>query len=164
MAYKSTAFAYARIAGMLAGVPRIPISTWLSNTLQERVPSTDPTTMDGGTDVAQIEQRMESAIADATVAAILTRTFPVTVVSKDGTTVVLSQGGQSIKEGARYAVVLMGKEMIDPQTQRSLGRTESPCCEVVIDRVAAAMAYGHLENVKASLDTVAPPPYKSEND
>lgn len=128
----------------------------LSNTLQERAPSTDPTTMDQGIDAAQIEQSMESAIADETVSAILSRTFPVTVLARDGASVVLSQGGQSVKEGARYAVVLMGKEMTDPQTQQSLGRMESPCCEVVIDKVAATMAYGHLENVKASLDQIEP--------
>jgi hypothetical protein len=128
----------------------------LSNTLHERAPSTDPTTMDQGIDAAQIEQSMESAIADETVSAILSRTFPVTVLARDGANVVLSQGGQSVKEGARYVVVLMGKEMTDPQTQQSLGRMESPCCEVVIDKVDATMAYGHLENVKASLDEIAP--------
>jgi hypothetical protein len=61
-------------------------------------------------------------------------TFPVAVVARDGMNVVLSQGGQSVKAGARYAVVSMGKEIIDPQTQQSLGRMESPCCEVFVVR------------------------------
>jgi hypothetical protein len=97
---------------------------------------------------------MESAIVGDTVAAILTRTFPVAVVARDGMNVVLSQGGQSVKAGARYAVVSMGKEIIDPQTQQSLGRMEAPCCDVVIDKVATTLSYGHLENTKMPLDLV----------
>jgi hypothetical protein len=128
----------------------------LSNTLQEQAPSTEPTTMDRGIDVNQTEESMKSAIVNETVAAILTRTFPVTVVAKDGVNVVLSQGGQSVKEGARYAVVSMGQELTDPQTQQSLGRMESPCCKVVVDRVATNVAYGHLENAKTPLESVVP--------
>jgi curli biogenesis system outer membrane secretion channel CsgG len=128
----------------------------LSNTLQERPSPTDPTTMDRGIDVVQTETGMESAIVGDTVAAILTRTFPVTVVAKDGTNVVLSQGGKSVTAGARYAVVSMGKEIIDPQTQQSLGRMESPCCDVIIDRVAATLSYGRLENPRIPVDSVQP--------
>jgi curli biogenesis system outer membrane secretion channel CsgG len=128
----------------------------LSNTLQERAPPTDATTMDRGIDVDQMEASMESAIVGDTVAAILTRTFPVTVVAKDGMNVVLSQGGQSVKAGARYAVVTMGKEIVDPQTQQSLGRMESPCCDVVIDKVTTTLSYGHLENTRMPLDSVQP--------
>jgi Curli production assembly/transport component CsgG len=128
----------------------------LSNTLQELAPPTDPTTMDRGIDVDQMEASMESAIVGDTVAAILTRTFPVTVVAKDGMNVVLSQGGQSVKAGARYAVVSMGKEIVDPQTQQSLGRMESPCCDVVIDKVAATLSYGHLEKTKMPVESMQP--------
>ena len=128
----------------------------LSNTLQERAPPTEPTTMDRGIDAVEIEAGMESAIVGDTVAAILTRTFPVTVVAKDGLNVVLSQGEESVKTGARYAVVSMGKELLDPQTHQSLGRMESPCCDVVIDKVAATLSYGHLENTKMPLDSVPP--------
>jgi curli biogenesis system outer membrane secretion channel CsgG len=127
----------------------------LSDTLQEQAPTTDPTTMDRGIDVSQSERSMESAIVNKTVAAILSRTFPVTVVAKDGANVVLSQGALSVKEGARYAVVMMGKELTDPQTHQSLGRLESPCCDVVLDKVTPT-TYGHLENPKISLETVVP--------
>jgi curli biogenesis system outer membrane secretion channel CsgG len=128
----------------------------LSNTLQERAPTTEPTTLDRGIDANQTESSMESALVNATVVAILARTFPVTVVAKDGVSVVLSQGGQAFREGGRYAVVAMRKDVIDPQTQQSLGALESPCCDVVIDRVAANLSYGHLENAKMPLESVAP--------
>lgn len=128
----------------------------LSTTLKELALTTDPTTMDRGINVEQTASSMESAIVSEAVAAILSRTFPVTVLAKNGTNVVLSQGGQSVKEGVRYAVASLGKEMFDPQTQQSLGRIETPCCDVVIDKVAATMSYGHLENVKMALDSVDP--------
>jgi curli biogenesis system outer membrane secretion channel CsgG len=128
----------------------------LSSTLQDRAPTTEATTLDRGIDANQTESRMESALVNATVAAILARTFPVTVVAKDGVSVVLSQGGPAFREGGRYAVVAIGKDVIDPQTRQSLGALESPCCEVVIDRVAANLSYGHLENAKRPLDSVAP--------
>jgi hypothetical protein len=78
------------------------------------------------------------------------------VIARDGESVVLSQGGQAVKEGTRYQVVAMGKEMKDPQTGQSLGRLESPCCELVIDRVTPNLSYGHLENVRSELDNLPP--------
>ena len=56
----------------------------------------------------------------------------------------------------RYKLVYMGKEMFDPQTNQSLGRIESDCCEVVIDRVIPNMAQGHLENMQMPLDGFQP--------
>lgn len=128
----------------------------LSDTLHEQVPATEPTTMDRGVDGAQLTNTMESEVVDRTVSAILSRTFPVVVVSKEGNDVILSQGGQAVKVGARYAIVAAGKELKDPQTGESLGRTETPCCDVVIDRVSSKLAYGHMENVKIALDSVDP--------
>ena len=51
---------------------------------------------------------------------------------------------------------MMGKELTDPQTHQSLGHLESPCCDVVVDRVTPTMSYGHLENPKTSVETVVP--------
>lgn len=88
------------------------------------------------------------------VASILTRTLPITVVSRHGNSVVLSQGGQSLKIGSKYAMVSMGKEIKDPQTGESLGRIESSCCEMIVDNVGSKLTYGHLENVKVSLENI----------
>jgi curli biogenesis system outer membrane secretion channel CsgG len=128
----------------------------LSDTLQDQVSPTAPTTMDRGIDGAQMIMSMESTVVEETVAAILARTFPIVVVAKDGMNVVLSQGGQAVKPGARYAVVSLGNELTDPQTHESLGRTESPCCEVVVDRVTTTLAYGHLDNAKVSMASANP--------
>ncbi|MEJ1959759.1 MAG: CsgG/HfaB family protein [Nitrosomonadales bacterium] len=126
----------------------------ISDTLKGNAPDVDPTTMSSGINANQVLLDMESEIVNEVVTSILARTFPITVVSLEGNTVVLSQGGESVKTGSRYAMVKLGKEMKDPQTGESLGRIESPCCEVVIDKTTPKLSYGHLENVKVSLDGI----------
>jgi pyruvate/2-oxoglutarate dehydrogenase complex dihydrolipoamide acyltransferase (E2) component len=76
---------------------------------------------------------------------IVTTLFPVSVVSVDGDQVVLSQGGDTVQVGQRWQAVRLGEELKDPQTGRSLGRSEHPCCTIRIDRVAAQTSYGTLE-------------------
>jgi curli biogenesis system outer membrane secretion channel CsgG len=125
-----------------------------SSALQGSAPSTEPTTLSRGVDSDRIYQDMTNDIAAQVVASVLNRTFPITVVSREGTGVVLSQGGKALKEGGRYQVWTMGKEIKDPQTGQSLGRMESKCCEVVVARVTPNLSYGHLENVTAALDTL----------
>jgi hypothetical protein len=52
--------------------------------------------------------------------------------------------------------VTMGTEMKDPQTGQSLGRIESPCCELTVDRVTPHLSYGHLDKVRGPLDKLLP--------
>lgn len=123
-----------------------------SDALRGSAPSTEATTLGRGVDGGKVLEDMSTDLVNQVVTSVLRRTFPVTVVSRDGTNVVLSQGGQALKEGARYAMVTMGAEMKDPQTGQSLGRVESPCCELVIERVTPNLSYGRLENVRSNLD------------
>jgi len=123
-----------------------------SDSLRGQAPSTEPTTLGSGVDSAKVLEDMSNDLVSQVVASVLRRTFPVTVVSRDGTNVVLSQGGRALKEGARYAMVAMGAEMKDPQTGQSLGRVESPCCELVVERVTPNLAYGRLEKVRSNLE------------
>lgn len=125
-----------------------------SESLRGTAPETEPTTMGTGVDGTKVMGDMTDEAVKSIVSSILQRTFPLMVVALDGTNVVISQGGQAVKVGGRYAVVTMGKELKDPQTGQSLGRTETPCCELVIDRVEPNLSYGHLDNVRASLDSV----------
>ncbi|HEY0060838.1 MAG TPA: CsgG/HfaB family protein [Telluria sp.] len=127
-----------------------------ADALQGKAPDVAPTTMGTGVNAAQVLQDMETAIARDVVAAIVARTFPITVVSIDGNNIVLSQGGQSVNVGARYAIVSMGKELKDPQTGESLGRVETPCCVAVIDKVTPKLSYAHLEQVTVALNGLAP--------
>ena len=124
----------------------------LSDSLGGTAPSTAPTTMGSGVDGGRVMNDMADELVKGVVASILQRTFPITVIAREGNNVVLSQGGQAVKQGGRYAMVAMGSEMKDPQTGQSLGRMESPCCELVIDRVTPNLSYGRLENVYSNLD------------
>ena len=123
-----------------------------SESLRGQAPSVEPTTLGAGVDSAKILGDMSTDLVSQVVASILRRTFPLTVVARDGNNVVLSQGGLALKEGARYAMVMMGAEFKDPQTGQSLGRSESPCCELVVERVTPNLSYGRLENVRSNLD------------
>lgn len=123
-----------------------------SDALRGTAPSTEATTLGRGVDGAKVLEDMSADLVKQVVTSVLRRTFPVTVVSRDGTNVVLSQGGQALREGTRYAMVTMGAEMKDPQTGQSLGRVESPCCELVVERVTPNLSYGRLENVRSNLE------------
>jgi len=123
-----------------------------SSALRGSAPSTEPTTLGRGVDGGRVLEDMSTDLVNQVVTSVLQRTFPVTVVSIDGTNVVLSQGGRAVKVGARYAMVAMGAEMKDPQTGQSLGRVESPCCELVVERVTPNLSYGRLENVRSNLE------------
>lgn len=121
----------------------------LSNILQGSVSNADSS-------AEKSKQAIEAQMVSRVVSAILVRTFPITVASRDGNNVVLSQGGQSVREGSRYQLVSMGQEIKDPQTGQSLGRTEYECCEVVVDKVGPTMSQGHLENIRMPLDQIQP--------
>ncbi|MBV6320702.1 CsgG/HfaB family protein [Duganella violaceipulchra] len=127
-----------------------------SATLQGTAPSIAATTMGAGIDEGATMRSMQSEIVMRSAEAILLQTFPISVVERDGMTVVLSQGGTSVVENGRYKIYLQGKEIKDPQTGQSLGNMESACCEVVINRVTPKLSYGTLENVAIKLDGVRP--------
>lgn len=128
----------------------------VSNTL-EGIPSPiAPTTLGAKFDEASSLQEIQSDIVKKAAESILLRTFPISIVERDGNNVVLSQGGQAVRENGRYRIYLQGKEIKDPQTGQSLGNMESLCCDVVINRVTPSLSYGVLEDVKADLSTVQP--------
>ena len=110
-------------------------------------PSTLPRVIDGKSMAAEMMDAMSSRIGGA----IVTEIFPITVVSMTGDQVVLSQGGESLAAGQRWQAVYLGEELKDPQTGRSLGRTEIPIGAVRIDRVSSQTSYGTLEDGAAAL-------------
>ncbi len=127
-----------------------------SETLRGNAPSVAPTTLSRGVNSNRILGGMADDLVNSVVASILQRTFPVTVVALTGADVILSQGGLALKPGSRYAMVTMGAELKDPQTGQSLGRTEAPCCELVVDRVTPNLSYGHIEGGAALPAGLAP--------
>lgn len=128
----------------------------VSTTLEGKAPDVAPTTLGAQANAPEILRGMKSAIVNKATEAIVLRTFPISVVERDGSTVVLSQGGKALSQDARFRIFLQGKELKDPQTGQSLGNMESLCCDVVIERVTPTLSYGRLENIKVSLDGVKP--------
>ena len=125
-----------------------------ASSLQDRLPGTAPTTLGTSVDSDKMLNAMVTSIAGQVVGSIMSSAFPVSVVSREGNSVILSQGGSALRQGARHQVVALGAELKDPQTGQSLGRTEAACCDVVIDRVTPTLSYGHLESVVIGLDAV----------
>ena len=128
----------------------------LSNTMQGTPPAVAPTTLGASVDPISIQKNIQNDFVKKAAEAILLRTFPISVVERTGNDVILSQGGQVVRDHGRYQVYLLGKELKDPQTGQSLGNVETACCEVVINRVTPTVSYGTLENIKVELNNVQP--------
>ena len=128
----------------------------LSDTFNGDFPVVAPTTMGASVDEKTAMTSVQDEVTKKAIDSIMLKTFPISIVSIDGESVVLSQGEGSVVEGIRYKVVKLGKEMKDPQTGQSLGNMENDCCEVVVNRVTPKVSYGQLENIKIKLDGVDP--------
>ena len=125
-----------------------------SNPMQGNPPPIKPTTLGTNFNPDSLLVNIKNEVVKKSTESILLRTFPISVVERDGDTVVLSQGGQALREGARYRIYRLGKEIKDPQTGQSLGNMESSCCEVTINRVTPNLSYGTLENVKIDISNI----------
>jgi len=128
----------------------------LSNTLTGEFPRVAPTTMGASINEVNTLKDIQANIARKATNAIMMKTFPISILEIDGTTVALSQGEGSVKEGQQFKIFSMGKEMKDPQTGQSLGNMESECCVVTINRITPKMSYGTLSDVKIKLDGIKP--------
>ena len=115
-----------------------------NETFAAEFPTTEPRAFGPGVDAQGITTKIVDGLTEKFVGTLIRRTFPVSVLSLEGTTAVLSQGGSMIKNGATYEIVRMGKELFDPQTKQSLGRTEQPYGSITITRVDATLSYGDV--------------------
>jgi curli biogenesis system outer membrane secretion channel CsgG len=127
----------------------------LSEAFNGTFPAVLPTSLGATIDEKSSIANVQAEVVKKAVDSIMLRTFPISIVSMDGTSVVLSQGQGSLTEGTRYKVYKLGKELKDPQTGQSLGNMESFCCEVVISRVTPKVSYGQLENVKVDITGIS---------
>lgn len=116
----------------------------LARTFDHELPATAPSTLPRVIDGTLVTNELMDALSDQMVRAITGKVFPVSVVALSGRQAVLSQGGQAVRVGEDFEVMVLGLELTDPQTGRSLGRMESPCCRLHVDRVADRTSYGTL--------------------
>lgn len=116
----------------------------LAQSFKYALPDTAPTTLGAAADGPKLATMMMDALDGEIVHAIMQNTYPLIVLQANGKSVVINQGGDNVVSGTTYQAVMMGEEMTDPQSGLSLGRAETPCCTVVIDRVTPNMSYGHI--------------------
>lgn len=117
----------------------------MSESFAHELPATKPTTMPRVIDGKALAGQLMDAISGDMAVAVVNDIFPVSVVALTGRSVALSQGGQSVSVGNRYQAVLLGQDLVDPQTGKNLGKMESTCCIIRIDRVAEQTSYGTIE-------------------
>jgi len=68
---------------------------------------------------------------------IINAIYPIAILAVNTNTVTLGSGGDEIKVGQRYTVMGLGKNLIDPYTNESLGKEEIPLGEIEITDVQA---------------------------
>lgn len=117
----------------------------LSDSFTHQLAPTKASTLPRSIDGVGMAAEMMDALSGRIVKSVVNEIFPVSVIAIEGDQVVLSQGGKSVDQGERYDAVVLGKALTDPQTGRSLGRMEIPCCTIRIDRVSDQTSYGTIE-------------------
>tara|TARA_Y100001935_G_C17305040_1_gene511765 strand:+ start:663 stop:2744 length:2082 start_codon:yes stop_codon:yes gene_type:complete len=85
---------------------------------------------------------------------ILNAIFPVYVLSVEGDQLTLGQGGDTIKKGAVYSLVKLGKEIIDPYTQERLGQSETIVGSVRITDTQSKLSTAKVLKLDIGLDTL----------
>lgn len=117
----------------------------MSETFNHDLSPTAPSTLARSVDGVGLASQLMDSLSGQMTKAVINEIFPISVIAITGNQVVLSQGGKSLATGERYEAVMLGEELKDPQTGRSLGRMELPCCVIAVNRVADKTSYGSIE-------------------
>ena len=93
-------------------------------------------------DINEIKDGIISMAASKVVETIIDRLYPVRIaeIQPDGQ-IILNQGGKRIAEGMIFDVFTQGKEIIDSDTNESLGMTETFVAKLKVDKVAQKISY-----------------------
>ncbi|WP_421863186.1 hypothetical protein [Motiliproteus sp.] len=94
---------------------------------------------------------MTQYLADTLAQKALANIYPMRVVAVKGKTVVLNQGGKTVKKGELLDIYLLGEEMFDPYTKESLGFLEEQIAKVKVLRVNAKTSYAKVVEGEADL-------------
>ena len=87
---------------------------------------------------------MSSKLAKKLTFSIQNQIFPLAILSRNGASVLISQGGKTLKVGDKYNVYKKGEKLYDPYTKEFLGRDEQFCCVVAITRVTPKISYANV--------------------
>lgn len=118
----------------------------MSESFEHALPPTAPSTLARVVNGEALANEMMDTLSGQMGSSVVAEIFPISVVALAGNRVVLSQGGDALHVGERFDAVSLGEELTDPQTGRSLGRMEMPCCVVRIERVERQTSYGVIDD------------------
>jgi curli biogenesis system outer membrane secretion channel CsgG len=94
---------------------------------------------------------MTAELAERLVDGALSNIYPMRIVAIKGKTVVLNQGGKTLKAGDKLSVYFLGEEMFDPYTKESLGQMEDKVADIQVVRVNAKTTYAKIVGGDAEL-------------
>lgn len=97
-------------------------------------------TVSSGNDNTQLIQEAQQKAAQQVVNKLMDLAFPVKIINITKRNVYLNLTEERAKEGMMYKVYDLGKELKDPDTGESLGRTEVPVGIIKITRVSPKFA------------------------
>lgn len=129
----------------------------LGDKVQIKLPDTEPTTLSPSIDENRVSADLLQQLSELAAQAVVRKFFPITVVALQGDDVVLSQGGKAVQSGKHYRVYQLGNELKDPQSGQSLGRMESECCVVEVNRITPETAYGRIVDKRLALPATLVP-------
>ena len=85
---------------------------------------------------------------------ILNSIYPLRVVQvTDSGTVVINQGGDTLKVGQLLSVQELGDAITDPYTKEPLGRVETPVAQIRIERIDPKLSYGRVTGGKVNTES-----------
>jgi len=90
---------------------------------------------------------------------VLSKIYPIRVASVLNNEYVIDAGAGVVKAGQVYQVIGYGRKIIDPDTHESLGRTQTVCCWIRINRVTRRLAYAILLPPTRTLTDFTPTAY-----
>ena len=92
---------------------------------------------------AQVRDAFISIVINDVIEAIIDRVYPIKIAGllQDAGQVILNQGGERMTEGMQLEVFKPGKEIIDTDTNESLGTVETHVAIIKVQKVTQTMSY-----------------------
>jgi curli biogenesis system outer membrane secretion channel CsgG len=92
---------------------------------------------------AQVRDAFISIVINDVIEAIIDRVYPIKIAGllPDAGQVILNQGGERMTEGMQLEVFKPGKEIIDTDTNESLGTVETHVAIIKVQKVTQTMSY-----------------------
>ena len=96
----------------------------------------------GKVDMKEMGDKIVAEVARQAVEAIAGNFYPIRVASIDASgKIIVNQGSRRLTEGSLLDVYAQGREILDVDTQESLGKTEVKVATIKIEKVLPKMAY-----------------------